>query len=213
MNGHPGLHAQSKTTDHAQPVDRVPSLGRLLRVWIGIAVQSFGGGTATQYLIYQAFVERRKWISTEEFTRAWAICPLTPGINLLALAVLIGWRLAGPVGVAVSLLGLLLPSATITVGMTALYSLIRELPLVQAALRGVIPATAGLGLLMAWRMAQPLFATSRKEGRSSLLVSAGLLLTSGVLATFFNPPVILVLLGAGVVAAAASWRRSSSPGA
>ncbi len=189
----------------------MPVPGRLLRAWLVLGVQSFGGGTATQYLIYRTFVERHKWISTEEFTRYWAICPLTPGINLLALTVLIGWRLAGAAGVALSLLGLLLPSVAITVGMTALYALIRELPLVQTALRGVIPATAGLGLLMAWRLAAPLIVASQREGRSSLLVSLGLLLGSGALAALHNPPVILVLCGAGVVAAAASWRRGMRP--
>ncbi len=189
----------------------MPVPGRLLRAWLALGVQSFGGGTATQYLIYRTFVDRYKWISSEEFTRCWAICPLTPGINLLALTVLIGWRLAGFRGVALSLLALLLPSVAITVGMTALYSLVRELPLVQAALRGIIPATAGLGLLMAWQMAGPLFEASRQEGRASLAVSAVLLAGSGALMTLHNPPVILVLCVSGLLAAVASWRRSIGP--
>ena len=51
------------------------------------------------------------------------------GIHLAALAVF-----AGAVGVAVSLTGLLLPSATITVALTAVYASIRQAPLVRAAM-------------------------------------------------------------------------------
>lgn len=187
-----------------------PSLPRLLAVWLGLAAQSFGGGTATQYLIYRAFVEQRGWVSPEEFGRAWGICQLAPGINLLALTVLIGWRLGRAGGVAVSLLGLLLPSVAITVGMTALYAQVRELPSVQAALRGVIPATVGLGLLMSWRIARPLLAESRREGRALLLVAGGALLGSAALVAFLDAPVLLALAAGGAVAAGASWRRAAS---
>lgn len=48
----------------------------------------------------------------------------------------------------VSLVGLLLPSVSITIAMAATYATIRTQPLVGAALRGVVPATSGLGLLL-----------------------------------------------------------------
>lgn len=187
-----------------------PSLPRLLAVWLGLAAQSFGGGTATQYLIYRAFVERRGWVSPEEFGRAWAICQLAPGVNLLALTVLIGWKLGRAGGVAVSLVGLLLPSVAITVGMTALYAEVRALPSVQAALRGVIPATVGLGLLMSWRIARPLLAESRREGYALLLVACGALLGSAALVAVLDAPVMLALAAGGAVAAGAGWVRAAA---
>lgn len=189
-----------------------PSLPRLLAVWLGLAAQSFGGGTATQYLIYRAFVERRGWVSPEEFGRAWAICQLAPGINLLALTVLIGWKLGRAGGVAVSLVGLLLPSVAITVGMTALYAQVRAVPSVQAALRGVIPATVGLGLLMSWRIARPLLVESRREGRAMLLIAGGALLGSAALVAVLDAPVMLALAAGGGIAAGASWGRAASGG-
>lgn len=184
-----------------------PSHIRLLGIWLRLGVQSFGGGSATQYLIYRTFVERLGWLSREEFARCWALCQLTPGINLLALTVLIGWRLSGTAGVALSLVGLLLPSVSITVLMTAAYASVRDLPLVQAALRGVVPATVGLGLLMCWRLAAPLLEASRKDGGYSYAMAVALLLGGALCLLLFQPPVVVVLLAAGSVAALDAWRR------
>lgn len=204
----------------AQELDRVapaarpgtmvapPSPWKLLRVWLALGVQSFGGGTATLYLIRRAVVEQQRWISDEEFTRDWAICQVAPGINLLGVTTLIGWRLRGALGIALALLGLLLPSATITIALTALYSSIRDLPAVHAALRGVVPATAGLGLLLALRMARPVLTASGREGRVSLALSCALLLGSG-LAMLWHPPVVGVLWVSGAIGAAAHWWRAA----
>jgi chromate transporter len=201
--GYPALEA-------AQPAHEAPPAWLLLRVWLGLGVQSFGGGTATQLLIYRAFVERRSWLTPEEFTSNWAIVQATPGINLLALTILIGWKLRGGLGVALSLLGLLLPSVSITVLMTALYAGVRDEPLVRAALRGIVPATVGLGLVMSYRLVRPILAASRREGRTSLLISVALLAGSAAAVAFAGAPVVLVLCAAGAAAALAGWRGPMS---
>jgi chromate transporter len=193
----------------AEGARATPELGRLFGVWLGLGIQSFGGGAATQYLIRRTFVERYGWVEAGEFTRWWSICPVTPGINLLALTVLIGYRLGGAAGVALSLLGLLLPSVTITVAMTATYAVIRQMPVVQAALRGIVPATVGLGLLMSWQLAQPLFAASKQEGRRSVLWSGALLVASCAVSAWRHPPVVLILCLAGAAAAVVSWARAA----
>src|SRR5690242_21352672 len=113
------FHAQSPLmTKQRSPL-------QLLRIWTAIGMQSFGGGSATLYLIRRVAVERHHWITDEDFTRYWGICQIAPGINILGLVALIGWRVAGAVGVAVSLTGLLLPSASITVALTAVYASVR----------------------------------------------------------------------------------------
>ena len=186
--------------------ERAP-LGQILRVWLTLGFQSFGGGAATLALIQRAVVDRRGWMTEEEFARDWALCQITPGINLLGLTILIGRRLAGGLGVGACLLGLLLPSVTITVLLTAFYGHYRDLPAVRAAVRGVIPATAGLGLATAWGLARPLLAASRRESYASLALGVALLAGSGVAAAFWHPPVVLLLCGAGLAGAAFRWRR------
>ena len=189
------------------------SLAALFRIWFSLGLQSFGGGSATRYLIWQAAVERYRWISDEEFTRFWAMCQLTPGINLLALTTLIGWRLAGLLGVLVSLTGLLFPSVTITLLITVMYAYIRNSSLVQHALQGIVPATVGMGLLMVWRMFEPLWRESRRDGPPALGATLVVVLLAVALMALHALPVFGILIGLGVVYGLFQWllhRRSTA---
>jgi chromate transporter len=211
--GHPMPRSSFPDLPGPSPPAIRPSLRLLLRVWLALGVQSFGGGAATLALIRQAVVDRHGWLTPAEFARQWALCHLAPGMNLLALTILIGRQLAGAPGAAVALLGLLLPSVGITVLLTALYALVQNAHLVQAALRGVVPASVGLGLIAALHLARPLLQASRQEGGTSLLVSAALLLGGGLVLALWNPPVLLILWTAGALGALAAMmlRRRPQP--
>src|SRR5438552_2895855 len=58
---------------------------RLFRIWAVIGAQSFGGGSATLYLIRRETVERQGWLTDDDFSRYWGICQIAPGINILGL--------------------------------------------------------------------------------------------------------------------------------
>lgn len=198
--------AQAEGIDQAAPAPL--TAWRLLRIWLSLGVQSFGGGTATLFMIRRAVVEQHGWLTEEEFTRDWAISQAAPGINLLCLTVLIGNRLHGGLGVALALAGLLLPSVTITAILTGFYASIRDLEEVQSALRGVVPATAGLGLLMSVQLLRPPLAASRREGRGSIALTIALVVGAALLVGIAKLPVIAALLGAGAIGALAAWRRA-----
>jgi chromate transporter len=189
------------TTTQIEP----PSSLALLRVWLSLGAQSFGGGSATLFLIQRAAVDRERWLSDEEFARDWAICQLAPGINLICLTALLGWRVAGVRGVAIALAGLLLPSASITVLLTALYASVRETAVMQAALRGFVPATVGLGLVTSAFMARPLLRTARRQGSAALTLAVAVLLASGALALLNALPSVVILLGSGLAGALGTW--------
>jgi chromate transporter len=171
------------------------TLPQLFRTWLALGAQSWGGGSATLLMIQREVVERRGWMSAEEFIRYWAICQIAPGINL------IGWRLRRGPGAALAILGLLLPSVTLTALLTAIYASVREQPLAEAALHGVVPATVGLGAILSWQLGWPLMRDSRREGGASLVVSIALLVGSGAAVVLWHPPVILILLGSGALGA------------
>src|SRR5580658_9554072 len=111
-----------------------PTSWELLFSWLRVSLQSFGGGTATLALIRQEFVTKHEWITEERFLRDWSLCQLAPGINLVALSILIGKRTRGGLGVLISLSGLLLPSFLLTVLLTAAYSRYLHTPVVNNAL-------------------------------------------------------------------------------
>ena len=162
-----------------------------------LGIQSFGGGTSTFYLIHQVCISRG-WLDEEAFVRDWALSQISPGINLVKLTVLVGYQLRGWPGLAAAAAGLLLPSAAATALMTAGFAAIHSAPLVQAALKGVLPATIGLSLSMGVQMGQPLLARAQREGKSRLgvhiliLVSAALLMAANAV----SPVLVLLLAGA-----------------
>jgi chromate transporter len=176
--------------------DPRPGKWQLFRVWAVIGLQSFGGGASMTFLIQRAFIEKHKWLSMEEFAYLWNLCILTPGINLVALTVLIGKKLGGTWGIAISLVGMLLPSATITCLLAVIFIQIENIAAVQAIFRGVIPATGGILLVVGLNFALPLIRKGYKEGFFFLIVSGVLTIACALAVIFLKLSVIIVILGA-----------------
>lgn len=189
----------------------VPS-ATLLRVWAQIGTQSWGGGPATLALIRQAVVVERQWVSEADFARGWALCQMSPGINQIGLTILLGRQIAGTRGIAICLLGLLTPSVLLTVAVTAGYAAVRGNSTAQAALRGAIPATVGIGLFTALQMATATLKESAKEGKVALAFSGILLATAIAVAAFTQSAAVAVLLGAAAVGALQGAVRNRQSG-
>ena len=181
--------------------DPRPGKWLLFRIWASIGLQSFGGGASTTFLIQRAFIEKHKWLSIEEFAYFWNLCVLTPGINLIAVTVLIGRKLGGAGGIAVSLAGMLFPSAFITCLLTVGFKSVEHVPAVQAILRGVVPATGGIMLLVGLNFALPLIRRGYKEGLLHLLVSGAIVIACALAIILLKLTVIVVILGAALLGA------------
>ncbi|HEY3341598.1 MAG TPA: chromate transporter [Anaerolineae bacterium] len=166
----------------------------ILRVFLVLGLQSFGGGSSTLILIRQACIQRG-WMEEDEFVRTWALVQMAPGINLVKLTALIGYKLRGWAGLAFAMSGLLLPSALVTVLMTAGYSVVRDQPLVQSALKGLLPATIGLSLMMSFQMAHPLLKKAYSESPLRLTSNLLILGSAGLLFGLLNASPVAVLLG------------------
>jgi chromate transporter len=198
------LYAPDLST--AEPTEK-PNLLKLLWIWFAIGAQSFGGGSATLFMVRRAITEQHKWMSEEEFMRNWAMCQIAPGVNLLSMTVLTGWRLAGIPGIIVSIFGMLFPSISITILITIFYATVSEYPLIEAALKGIVPATVGISFLLNLRLIKPILKQSKTEGSFSVYLSIVTLLlcTSGF--AYFRPPVLVLLWTTGCILAAIAWVR------
>ena len=78
-----------------------------------IGFNSLGGGNAMTKLIEAEAVERRQWLSIEEFGSIFGLCFLFPGLTQVKLAAMIGQKVAGLGGAAAAVLGLNLPGLTL----------------------------------------------------------------------------------------------------
>jgi len=169
-------------------------------IWLVIGIQSFGGGTSTLLLIHQACI-KKGWLEEDEFVRDWAMVQISPGINLVKFTALIGYRLLGWPGLATAMAGLLLPSALATVLMTAGFSAIRDLPVVKAAMKGILPATVGLSVTMSLQMGQTLLTRAHKEGPLRLSAHLLILAAAAVLmaVTSLSPVLLLLICGGAAI--------------
>jgi len=141
-------------------------------------------------------------MSAREFGEAWALSQLSPGIHLVALAGLIGRRVAGWRGVLAAVAGMMIPAAAITVALTAAYEVIAASALARAALAGVAPVTGGMTIATAALLVR----TTARHGRAHLAIDVAVCLASLVAAVFLGVPT-LVAIGAGAAIGALALGR------
>lgn len=185
-----------------------PSLRDLARAWLAVSTQSVGGGPSTLFLMRRQIVERHGWVSLRQFLEDYALAKMSLGINLVALAGLTGLRVAGLAGVVVSVAVLLVPAAAITVVLTAGYALVRDEPLVRAALTGVAPAAAGMTAGMGFTFIQQ----SVRRGWPAALdwTFAGLVFAAGF--ALSAAPALVIAVGMVVGAAFLRGQPSRASG-
>ncbi|MDO8562249.1 MAG: chromate transporter [Candidatus Limnocylindria bacterium] len=140
------------------------SAGRLARTFFAAGSQSLGGGPSTLYLMRLYLVERFHWVTAREFLEDWALSRVSPGIHLVANAGLLGRRVDGLRGVAVATASLVVPAAIIATFITAGYDLVRDQPLVRAALAGIEPVTLGLTVGMNLTLVRATVRRGRRAG-------------------------------------------------
>ncbi len=179
-----------------------PSLNALFLAWCKISIESFGGGSSTLLLMRREFVDRRQWLTAEEYDHFWSLSQISPGIILVAMSLLMGRRLGGTAGMILSLVGILVPSAAITVILTAGFALIQTLHPIQAMIQGVLPATAGIMLALSIQFARPLVRQSVKHGFVQSAECLVVIVGSTLALALFHLEVWLVLLAAAFICVA-----------
>jgi chromate transporter len=120
-----------------------------------VALYGFGGVLAWSR---RMLVEERKWMTSEEFNDAYALCQFLPGPNIVNLSVVFGRRIRGASGAAVALAGLVGPPFVVVSVIALVYARFGEVPALQRMLSGVSAAAVGLVLGTGAKMARPLLA-------------------------------------------------------
>lgn len=141
-----------------QPLDWL----NLFFYYISISLLAVGGAIATAPDMHRFLVERQGWLTDLQFNASIAIAQAAPGPNVLFIA-LLGWNVginaggAGPagwasgaLGVVLSMVGIMLPSTTLTWLATRWGHRNRERRGVRAFKQGMAPVVIGLLLATAW---------------------------------------------------------------
>jgi chromate transporter len=138
----------------AAPSAAPPSFSELFRVFLHIGLLSFGGPAAQIALMHRELVDRREWLTEEEFLRALSFCMLLPGPEAMQLATYAGWKLHGTKGGLIAGLLFVGPGALLILGLSVIYALYGQAPLAQALLLGVKAAVTAIVIHALLRLAK-----------------------------------------------------------
>jgi chromate transporter len=150
----------------------------VLQLFITFAIISLSGFGGVLYWSRRMLVERRKWMTPDEFNDALALCQILPGPTIVNLSVVFGRSIRGLTGAAVALAGLIGPGMLIVTFFGFLYSVYGSIDALQRMFAGVAVAAAGLVIGMTAKMAEPLFENNNWPGYAvaiAAFVSIGLL--------------------------------------
>ena len=149
---------------------------QLFWTYLKIGTFTLGGGYAMLPLIQREVVDRRGWIDEQEFLNMIALAQAAPGLIAVNSAIFIGWRIGGWKGVCGAVLGAVLPSFLIVLGIAMVFADWKELPAVEAVFKGIRPAVVAL-------IAAPLFKLAKSAKISWLTalipIAAALLIWLG----------------------------------
>lgn len=176
-------------------VERGITLWALFRCFLVIGVTGFGGVLP---VVIHELVERRRWLTAVEFTEILSVCQILPGPNIVNISVVFGMRVAGWVGSAVAMTGLLLLPIVIGLTLAGLYSGFADVPQVQGAMRAVAAAASGLVVAVAAKLFWP-------QRRNPIVHIIGGLVILAVIWLRLPLPIILGVLAPCSIAITA-WR-------
>ncbi len=184
--------------DEAGAVRPAPGLSALFFGFLSISAFAFGGVLPWAHLI---LVERRRWLTPEEFTDVLSLCQFLPGPNIVNVSIAVGGRFRGIPGALAAASGLWALPIVLVLSLGALFERYGDAPGVSGALAGIAAGAAGLVVAMVAKMVVPLL-----RRRVSVTVPVMLLafVAIGVL-RWPLLPVLLVLAPLGV--ALVWWRR------
>lgn len=143
-------------TAPADPLDPSPaprSPGHLFRAFSVIALQGFGGVLA---VVQRELVDRRGWLTREQFVDDWAVAQTLPGPNVVNLSLMLGDRHFGWRGALAAAAGLLLLPLALLLVLALAFEGLAGIPAAQGALRGMGAVAAGLVAGTALRLATAL---------------------------------------------------------
>ncbi|MDO8279775.1 MAG: chromate transporter [Hylemonella sp.] len=106
-----------------------------------LALQGFGGVIA---VVQREMVEKKRWLTREEFIEEWAVAQIMPGPNVINMSMMIGDRYFGLRGALAALAGLLAVPTVIVMVLALVYAEFAANPAVAGALRGMGAVAAGL---------------------------------------------------------------------
>jgi len=181
--------------DHPRP--KSPRDLFLSFTWL--ALQGFGGVLA---VVQREMVEKKRWLTPDEFLEDWAVAQVLPGPNVINLALMLGDRYFGLRGAIAAVGGMLAVPLVVILVLALVYAQFSGHPQVAGALRGMGAVAGGLIAATGIKLIPQL-------ARHPLGMRVCLVFVTLVFAViaFLRWPLVWVLIVFGGVSCLWTWRK------
>ncbi|MGA3048422.1 MAG: chromate efflux transporter [Terracidiphilus sp.] len=179
-----------RSSGNIDPPQQASAIWEISRLFLRLGLTAFGGPAAHVNLMQREFVERRKWITREQFLDLVGACNLLPGPGSTQVAMALGYTRSGWIGLIVAGACFILPASLATLALAWTYVRYGNLPQVQGLLYGAKPVMIAIIVQAVWNLGRTAF-------RRWPLALIGLASFAAVL---INVPPLAVLFAAGALA-------------
>ena len=163
-----------------------------------LALQGFGGVLA---VVQRELVEKKKWLTLDEFVEDWSVAQILPGPNVINLALMIGGKHFGWRGALSALAGLLLVPTILVLIFASAIAGVADSEAMQGSLRGMGAVSAGLIMATGIKMLPAL-----KTNPMGLVACIALATITFFAIAIWRLPLSWVLLTLGPLASLWAWR-------
>jgi chromate transporter len=182
-------------TDSSEAAAR-PGARTLFVAFLTVGLSGFGGVLP---FARRELVEKRHWLSPEDFNETLSLCQSLPGPNIVNLSVVVGSRFAGTGGALAALIGLIGAPVVIIIALGALYGRFAAVGRLPGVMAGLGAAASGLVAATAFKMAAPLI---KRRPASAGLIMALAFAAVGLIAL----PLPWVLFALAPLSVALAWK-------
>lgn len=186
-------------TDPAAPRPQPRDCADLFWSFTWLALQGFGGVLA---VVQRELVEKKRWMTNDEFVEDWAVAQIMPGPNVVNLSIMIGERYFGWRGAMAALAGMLTFPLILVLAVAVVYAQFASQPAVAGALRGMGAVAAGLIAGMGLKLSSTL-----RKHPLGLAVCVGLVALTVIAMAVLRWPLFWTLPSVGLLACVLTWRK------
>ncbi|HZM78913.1 MAG TPA: chromate efflux transporter [Candidatus Limnocylindrales bacterium] len=184
------------TTNGKADIRAVP-MRVFLAYFLGLGTWGFGGPIATVGYMQRDLVERRKWLSPQDFLDGVALGQAMPGPLAAQVVMWLGFLRARSLGALAAAAAFIAPSFTLVLAVAIAYSRYQGSSLVQALFYGIAPAVMAIIAIAAYKLAR---LTNRRDWRlwtiSTILAVVTALTGAEIALLFLASGLVMILVEA-----------------
>jgi chromate transporter len=199
----PGPRPATASPDGETSQTSAPGFVAFLRYFLGLGTWGFGGPIATVGYMQRDLVERRRWLTENEFLDGVALGQTMPGPLAAQVVMWVGFLRKGWAGALATAAAFIAPSFLLVLAVAAIYARYSGLAIVQALFYGIAPAVMAIIAIAAYKLAR---LTNRRDVRLwaiSAVLAAVTAVTGAEIAYLFIAAGLLMI----VLDAPPRWMR------